>query len=55
MCTCAFCFAGVAEQFALAEAAMNVWSMNDSFDEPSTSLQGLIMRDEHVSQMNFLQ
>ncbi|XP_030277700.1 protein FAM131C isoform X2 [Sparus aurata] len=31
--------AGVAEQFALAEAAMNVWSMNDSFDEPSTSLQ----------------
>ncbi|XP_070825204.1 protein FAM131C [Chaetodon trifascialis] len=31
--------AGVAEQFALAEAAMNVWSMNDSFEQPSTSLQ----------------
>ncbi|XP_056131003.1 protein FAM131C isoform X2 [Lampris incognitus] len=31
--------AGVAEQFALAEAAMNVWSLNESFQEPSTSLQ----------------
>ncbi|XP_076022270.1 protein FAM131C [Genypterus blacodes] len=31
--------AGVAEQFALAEAAMNVWCMNDSFEQPSTSLQ----------------
>ncbi|KAM3617583.1 uncharacterized protein V6R79_008464 [Siganus canaliculatus] len=31
--------AGVAEQFALAEAAMNVWSMNDSVEQPSTSLQ----------------
>ncbi|KAM7410954.1 hypothetical protein PAMA_021088 [Pampus argenteus] len=31
--------AGVAEQFALAEAAMNVWSMNDSLEEPCTSLQ----------------
>nr|XP_057941040.1 protein FAM131C isoform X2 [Doryrhamphus excisus] len=31
--------AGVAEQFALAEAAMNVWSMNDSLEQPSTSLQ----------------
>ncbi|XP_045912444.1 protein FAM131C [Micropterus dolomieu] len=31
--------AGVAEQFALAEAAMNVWSMNDSSEQPSTSLQ----------------
>uniref|UniRef100_H3CZZ9 Family with sequence similarity 131 member C n=1 Tax=Tetraodon nigroviridis TaxID=99883 RepID=H3CZZ9_TETNG len=31
--------AGVAEQFALAEAAMNVWSMNDCADQPSTSLQ----------------
>ncbi|CAB1427270.1 unnamed protein product [Pleuronectes platessa] len=31
--------AGVAEQFALAEAAMHVWSLNDNIDEPSTSLQ----------------
>ncbi|KAG7226905.1 hypothetical protein INR49_022200 [Caranx melampygus] len=31
--------AGVAEQFALAEAAMDVWSMNDSLEQPSTSLQ----------------
>ncbi|XP_019944578.1 protein FAM131C isoform X2 [Paralichthys olivaceus] len=31
--------AGVAEQFALAEAAMHVWSMNDNIEEPSTSLQ----------------
>ncbi|KAM9856403.1 protein FAM131C [Aulostomus maculatus] len=31
--------AGVAEQFALAEAAMNVWSMNNSSEGPSTSLQ----------------
>ncbi|XP_068615833.1 protein FAM131C-like, partial [Brachionichthys hirsutus] len=31
--------AGVAEQFALAEAAMEVWSMNDSLEQPSTSLQ----------------
>ncbi|KAE8293182.1 Protein FAM131C [Larimichthys crocea] len=31
--------AGVAEQFALAEASMNVWSMNDSLEQPSTSLQ----------------
>ncbi|XP_071772754.1 protein FAM131C [Centroberyx gerrardi] len=31
--------AGVAEQFALAEAAMNVWSMNDGLEQPSTSLQ----------------
>ncbi|XP_063320714.1 protein FAM131C [Pelmatolapia mariae] len=31
--------AGVAEQFALAEAAMNVWSMNDNTEQPSTSLQ----------------
>ncbi|XP_070696358.1 protein FAM131C [Pempheris klunzingeri] len=31
--------AGVAEQFALAEAAMNVWSMNDCLEQPSTSLQ----------------
>ncbi|XP_026189271.1 protein FAM131C isoform X2 [Mastacembelus armatus] len=31
--------AGVAEQFALAEAAMNMWSMNDSLEQPSTSLQ----------------
>ncbi|KAG8002854.1 hypothetical protein GBF38_015450, partial [Nibea albiflora] len=31
--------AGVAEQFALAEAAMNVWSMNDCSEQPSTSLQ----------------
>lgn len=39
--TClAFCFPGVAEQFALAEAAMNVWSLNDCIDQPSTSLQG---------------
>ncbi|XP_077435577.1 protein FAM131C [Vanacampus margaritifer] len=32
--------AGVAEQFALAEAAMNFWSLNDCFEQPSTSLQG---------------
>ncbi|XP_033484413.2 protein FAM131C [Epinephelus lanceolatus] len=31
--------AGVAEQFALAEASMNVWSMNDGLEQPSTSLQ----------------
>ncbi|XP_034001228.1 protein FAM131C isoform X1 [Trematomus bernacchii] len=31
--------AGVAEQFALAEAAMNVWSMTDGLEQPSTSLQ----------------
>ncbi|XP_028309432.1 protein FAM131C [Gouania willdenowi] len=31
--------AGVAEQFALAEAAMNVWSLTDCFEQPSTSLQ----------------
>ncbi|XP_041656105.1 protein FAM131C [Cheilinus undulatus] len=31
--------AGVAEQFALAEAAMNMWSMNDGLEQPSTSLQ----------------
>ncbi|XP_020491052.1 protein FAM131C [Labrus bergylta] len=31
--------AGVAEQFALAEAAMNIWSMNDGLEQPSTSLQ----------------
>uniref|UniRef100_A0A8C6WM89 Family with sequence similarity 131 member C n=1 Tax=Neogobius melanostomus TaxID=47308 RepID=A0A8C6WM89_9GOBI len=28
--------AGVAEQFALAEAAMNMWSMADSLEQPST-------------------
>uniref|UniRef100_A0A668AXR3 Family with sequence similarity 131 member C n=2 Tax=Myripristis murdjan TaxID=586833 RepID=A0A668AXR3_9TELE len=38
--------AGVAEQFALAEAAMNVWSMNDGLEQPSTSLQ--------AAQSNFL-
>ncbi|XP_056241767.1 protein FAM131C isoform X1 [Seriola aureovittata] len=31
--------AGVAEQFALAEASMDVWSMNDNLEKPSTSLQ----------------
>lgn len=31
--------AGVAEQFALAEAAMSVWSMDDCVDEPTTSVQ----------------
>ncbi|KAK7884747.1 hypothetical protein WMY93_027870 [Mugilogobius chulae] len=31
--------AGVAEQFALAEAAMNMWSMGDGLERPSTSLQ----------------
>ncbi|TDH10857.1 hypothetical protein EPR50_G00079490 [Perca flavescens] len=31
--------AGVAEQFALAEASMHVWSMNDCSEQPSTSLQ----------------
>lgn len=35
------CFAGVAEQFALAEASMNVWSLNDGLQQPSSSLQGL--------------
>ncbi|XP_061127305.1 protein FAM131C isoform X1 [Syngnathus typhle] len=35
-CLCA----GVAEQFALAEAAMSFWSSNDCFEQPSTSLQG---------------
>lgn len=41
----AFCFTGVAEQFALAEAAMNVWPINDCTDQPSTSLQGLSAAD----------
>ncbi len=53
-----FCFTGVAEQFALAEAAMNVWSMNDSLEQPSTSLQGLIMHKDHLclkSAFNLLQ
>uniref|UniRef100_G3NNW5 Family with sequence similarity 131 member C n=1 Tax=Gasterosteus aculeatus TaxID=69293 RepID=G3NNW5_GASAC len=31
--------AGVAEQFALAEASMNVWSLNDGLQQPSSSLQ----------------
>ncbi|XP_047244628.1 protein FAM131C isoform X3 [Girardinichthys multiradiatus] len=31
--------AGVAEQFALAEAAMNMWSMSDCLEQPSTSSQ----------------
>ncbi|KAM4570413.1 protein FAM131C [Fundulus diaphanus] len=31
--------AGVAEQFALAEAAMNMWSMSCSLEQPSTSSQ----------------
>ncbi|XP_040915809.1 protein FAM131C [Toxotes jaculatrix] len=31
--------AGVAEQFALAEAAMSVWSMSDNTEQPSTSIQ----------------
>ncbi|XP_034393699.1 protein FAM131C [Cyclopterus lumpus] len=31
--------AGVAEQFALAEASMNMWSLNDRLEPPSTSLQ----------------
>lgn len=42
-----FLFTGVAEQFALAEAAMNVWSMNDGIDQPSTSLQGLSAEKTH--------
>uniref|UniRef100_A0A3Q2FYT4 Family with sequence similarity 131 member C n=1 Tax=Cyprinodon variegatus TaxID=28743 RepID=A0A3Q2FYT4_CYPVA len=29
-----------AEQFALAEAAMNVWSMSDSYEQPSTAAAG---------------
>ncbi|MED6245223.1 hypothetical protein ATANTOWER_000338 [Ataeniobius toweri] len=33
--------AGVAEQFALAEAAMNMWSMSDSLEQPSTSSQAM--------------
>lgn len=40
MCLFGLCLAGVAEQFALAEAAMNVWSMSDNTEQPSTSLQG---------------
>lgn len=32
-------FLGVAEQFALAEASMNVWSMTDGLEQPSTSSQ----------------
>ncbi|XP_043966595.1 protein FAM131C isoform X2 [Gambusia affinis] len=32
--------AGVAEQFALAEAAMSMWSMSDNVEQPSTSSQG---------------
>ncbi|XP_061669051.1 protein FAM131C [Syngnathoides biaculeatus] len=32
--------AGVAEQFALAEAAMSVWPVNDCFEQLSSSLQG---------------
>ncbi|KAM8829559.1 protein FAM131C [Synchiropus picturatus] len=31
--------AGVAEQFALAEAAMNIWSLDDDSERPSTSRQ----------------
>ncbi|XP_054904618.1 protein FAM131C isoform X1 [Poeciliopsis prolifica] len=31
--------AGVAEQFALAEAAMNMWTMSDNVEQPSTSSQ----------------
>uniref|UniRef100_A0A672YRJ5 Family with sequence similarity 131 member C n=1 Tax=Sphaeramia orbicularis TaxID=375764 RepID=A0A672YRJ5_9TELE len=31
--------AGVAQQFALAEAAMNMWSMNDGLEQPCTSQQ----------------
>lgn len=31
---------GVAEQFALAEAAMSAWSMTDCVDEATTSVQG---------------
>lgn len=42
-----FLFTGVAEQFALAEAAMNVWSMDDGIDQPSTSLQGLSTEKPH--------
>ncbi|CAG6021145.1 unnamed protein product [Menidia menidia] len=33
--------AGVAEQFALAEAAMNMWTMSDTLEQPSTSLQAV--------------
>ncbi|KAK6303544.1 hypothetical protein J4Q44_G00259980 [Coregonus suidteri] len=32
---------GVAEQFALAEAAMNVWSMHEGPEQPSSSLDPL--------------
>ncbi|XP_058499934.1 protein FAM131C isoform X2 [Solea solea] len=31
--------AGVAEQFALAEASMNMWSLSDNLEQPSTSIQ----------------
>ncbi|CAB1336377.1 unnamed protein product, partial [Coregonus sp. 'balchen'] len=36
---------GVAEQFALAEAAMNVWSMHEGPEQPSSSLDPL--QDSH--------
>ncbi|XP_056279937.1 protein FAM131C [Pseudoliparis swirei] len=38
--------AGVAEQFALAEASMNAWSLDDRLEPPSTSL--------HAAQNHFL-
>lgn len=40
MCFFFLRLSGVAEQFALAEAAMNVWSMNECVEQPSTSMQG---------------
>lgn len=47
MCLFGLCLAGVAEQFALAEAAMNVWSMSDNTEQPSTSLQGWCLLYRH--------
>ncbi|XP_046896036.1 protein FAM131C [Hypomesus transpacificus] len=39
--------AGVAQQFALAEASMNMWSNHDSSDHPSTSLDPLHDTNRH--------
>ncbi|XP_062314177.1 protein FAM131C isoform X2 [Osmerus eperlanus] len=39
--------AGVAQQFALAEASMNMWSNHDGSDHPSTSLDPLHDPNRH--------
>lgn len=48
------CLSGVAEQFALAEAAMNVWSMTDGLEEPSTSIQGWSRQNETSGSLSLL-